>query len=155
MAQGCELLIADEPTTALDVTIQAQIIELLKTLCQTRGISIIFISHDIELVAQISDRIMVMYGGMEMELNSSQKVTNNPGHPYTRALLASSPRFGSHYTQERLTSIPGKIGEGIAEGCPFAPRCVQAKEQCFTELPPLAVKGSYEIRCWLEEKNGS
>jgi len=153
LAQGCELLIADEPTTALDVTIQKQIIDLLKTLRRTRGITIIFISHDIELVAEISDRIMVMYGGMEMELNSSQEILNNPGHPYTKALLASSPRFGSHYSQERLSAIPGKIGDGTEAGCPFAPRCVQAKDQCFNELPPLAVSGSLEIRCNLPGKS--
>jgi peptide/nickel transport system permease protein len=109
LAQGCELLIADEPTTALDVTIQKQIVDLLKTLRRTRGISIIFISHDIELVAEISDRIMVMYGGMVMESDASAEITGSPRHPYTRALLASSPRFGSHYAQQRLPAIPGKV----------------------------------------------
>jgi peptide/nickel transport system permease protein len=150
LAQGCELLIADEPTTALDVTIQKQIVELLKTLRRTRDISIIFISHDIDLVAEISDRIMVMYGGMEMELASSEDVINNPKHPYTRALLASSPRFGSHYSLGRLSAIPGKVSElGENEtGCSFAPRCSQATDKCHTETPSLARIDGHEVFCW-------
>jgi peptide/nickel transport system permease protein len=150
LAQGCELLIADEPTTALDVTIQKQIVELLKTLRRTRGISIIFISHDIDLVAEISDRIMVMYGGMEMELGPSDDIVNNPKHPYTRALLASSPRFGSHYSQGRLSAIPGKVSDlgEDAVGCPFAPRCSQAAEKCRAETPPLSQIEGHEVYCW-------
>jgi peptide/nickel transport system permease protein len=147
LAQGCELLIADEPTTALDVTIQKQIVELLKTLRRTRGISIIFISHDIELVAEISDRIMVMYGGMVME--SAADIVNDPKHPYTKALLASSPRFGSHYSQGRLPAIPGKVS-GAGEnpvGCPFAPRCTQAGPECTAAVPPLVVADNRELRC--------
>ncbi|MCL2127933.1 MAG: dipeptide/oligopeptide/nickel ABC transporter ATP-binding protein, partial [Treponema sp.] len=120
----------------------------LKTLRRTRGISIIFISHDIELVAEISDRIMVMYGGMEMELAASDSILENPKHPYTKALLASSPGFGSHYTQGRLQAIPGKVSGGEDPGCPFAPRCALAANQCFAELPPLAKTGGGELRCW-------
>jgi len=150
LAQGCELLIADEPTTALDVTIQKQIVELLKTLRRTRGISIIFISHDIDLVAEISDKIMVMYGGMEMELGPSDDIVNNPKHPYTRALLASSPRFGSHYSQGRLSAIPGKVSDPGTDivGCPFAPRCSQATEKCRETTPPLAKIDGHEAACW-------
>jgi peptide/nickel transport system permease protein len=150
LAQGCELLIADEPTTALDVTIQKQIVELLKTLRRTRGISIIFISHDIELVAEISDRIMVMYGGMEMELGPSEDIINNPKHPYTKALLASSPRFGSHYSFARLSAIPGKVSDLGADsgGCPFAPRCSQAEEHCRLTTPPLTKIEGHEVCCW-------
>jgi peptide/nickel transport system permease protein len=149
LAQGCELLIADEPTTALDVTIQKQIVELLRTLRRTRGISIIFISHDIELVAEISDRIMVMYGGMVMESTAAADIITGPKHPYTKALLASSPRFGSHYSQGRLPAIPGKVsgaGEN-PDGCPFAPRCTQAKPECSAAIPPLVVAGNREMRC--------
>ncbi|MDR0456674.1 MAG: ATP-binding cassette domain-containing protein [Treponema sp.] len=151
-----ELLIADEPTTALDVTIQKQIVELLKTLRRSRGISIIFISHDIELVAEISDRIMVMYGGMVMESGAAADITGNAQHPYTKALLASSPRFGSHYSQGRLPAIPGKVSDstGNETGCPFAPRCSQAQPECYKELPPLAVSGSREIRCILSVTPG-
>jgi len=150
LAQGCELLIADEPTTALDVTIQKQIVELLKTLRRTRGISIIFISHDIDLVAEISDRIMVMYGGMEMEAAPSEEIINNPKHPYTKALLASSPRFGSHYSLGRLSAIPGKVSDPATEitGCPFAPRCSQAVEKCHQTTPPLSKIEGHEVGCW-------
>jgi peptide/nickel transport system permease protein len=144
-----ELLIADEPTTALDVTIQQQIVELLKTLRRSRGISIIFISHDIELVAEISDRIMVMYGGMIMESGAAADIIGSPQHPYTRALLASSPRFGSHYSRGRLPAIPGKVSDPSENGagCPFAPRCSLAQPECYQTLPPLAVSGNHERRC--------
>ena len=149
LAQGCELLIADEPTTALDLTIQKQIVELLKTLRRTRNISIIFISHDIDLVAEISDRIMVMYGGLAMEAANTAEITNNPRHPYTSALLAASPRFGSHYSKERLLTIPGKVSDPAnpESGCPFAPRCSQAKFECTRAVPQLRTESGREIRC--------
>ncbi|MDR0316676.1 MAG: ATP-binding cassette domain-containing protein [Treponema sp.] len=183
LAQGCELLIADEPTTALDVTIQKQIVELLKTLRRTRHISIIFISHDIDLVAEISDRIMVMYGGLEMEAGAAADITAGPRHPYTSALLAASPRFGSHYSKERLLTISGRVtdpaqkqhtsrrsvflelirrglgqvsatvtaeSEGSARpelGCPFAPRCSQARDECSAGIPPLRTENGRELRC--------
>ena len=147
LAQGCELLIADEPTTALDVTIQKQIIELLKSLQKARGISVIFISHDIDLVAEISSRILVMYGGLLMELNASKEIIARPRHPYTKALLASSPRFGSHYSQGRLPVIPGRPGGHSDAGCPFAPRCAAAKPECFAQLPPIEKHETQEIRC--------
>jgi len=150
LAQGCELLIADEPTTALDLTIQKQIVELLKTLRRKRNISIIFISHDIDLVAEISDRIMVMYGGLIMESASAAEITNNPRHPYTTALLAASPRFGSHYSKERLLTIPGKVSDPAnpQPGCPFAPRCEKAGSECAREIPALQIKDGHELRCY-------
>jgi len=149
LAQGCELLIADEPTTALDLTIQKQIVELLKTLRKTRNISIIFISHDIDLVAEISDRIMVMYGGLVMESGSADEIINNPRHPYTIALLAASPRFGSHYSRERLLTIPGKVTDPANPeiGCPFAPRCAQEREECMKSIPSLKEENGRELRC--------
>jgi peptide/nickel transport system permease protein len=149
LAQGCELLIADEPTTALDLTIQKQIVELLKNLRGTRNISIIFISHDIDLVAEISDRIMVMYGGLAMESGTAAEITNNPRHPYTKALLAASPRFGSHYSKERLLTIPGKVTDPSSpeSGCPFAPRCTEAAPECSLAIPSLQTKDGHEIRC--------
>ena len=139
LAQGCELLIADEPTTALDVTIQKQIITLLRSLRASRHISIIFISHDIDLVAEISDRIMVMYGGTAMESGPSKELLNSPLHPYTTALLAASPTFGSHYSREKLLTIPGRVPDPVRpeNGCPFAPRCTQALPECSREIPPL------------------
>jgi peptide/nickel transport system permease protein len=166
LAQGCELLIADEPTTALDVTIQKQIVGLLKGLRESRGISIIFISHDIDLVAEISSRIMVMYGGLIMESGPVELFTAGeqsrkdaaaaklPGpaavHPYTRALLAASPRFGSHYSRSRLSTIPGKVVDPAAPppGCPFAPRCAEAAAECEAAIPPLRIRGNHELRCF-------
>ncbi|MCL2440657.1 MAG: dipeptide/oligopeptide/nickel ABC transporter permease/ATP-binding protein [Treponema sp.] len=149
LAQGCELLIADEPTTALDLTIQKQIVELLKKLHRTRNISIIFISHDIGLVAEMSDRIMVMYGGLIMETGSVNEIINDPRHPYTIALLAASPNFGSHYSKEYLLTIPGKVSDPTAPepGCPFAPRCAQAGEECMQSIPQLQSINGREIRC--------
>jgi len=132
LAQNCSLLIADEPTTALDVTIQAQIVELLADLRKTRKLSIIFISHNIDLVASLCDRIIVMYGGLIMEQGSSAQIIENPRHPYTKALLASSPKFGSHYMDGKLTAISGRVTDPAnpEPGCPFAPRCSLATEKC-------------------------
>jgi peptide/nickel transport system permease protein len=152
LAQGCELLVADEPTTALDVTIQKQIVELLKTLRQNRKISIIFISHDIDLVAGISDRILVMYGGLVMEAAASETIVTNAAHPYPKALLAASPRFGSHYTTERLKVIPGRVADPVnpEPGCPFAPRCTEASSGgiCGGGIPPLIeIEDGHSFRC--------
>ncbi len=135
LAQGCELLIADEPTTALDVTIQAQIVALLLDLREKRNLSIIFISHDIDLVAEISDRIIVMYGGKIMESGSAKEICSAPKNPYTQALLAASPKFGQHYKNSALASISGKVVDpkNPPPGCPFAPRCSFAKSECDEE----------------------
>ena len=132
LAQGCELLIADEPTTALDVTIQAQIVSLLADLRKTRNLSIIFISHNIDLVASLCDNIIVMYGGLIMERGTSDDIMHRARHPYTQALLASSPQFGTHYSTQKLISIPGRVTDPAhpEPGCPFAPRCAYAKEDC-------------------------
>ena len=132
LAQGCQLLIADEPTTALDVTIQAQIVSLLANLRKTRNLSIIFISHNIDLVAGLCDNIIVMYGGLIMEKGSSEEIMRHAKHPYTQALLASSPKFGSHYSTEKLVSIPGRVTDPAhpEPGCPFAPRCQYSKDEC-------------------------
>ena len=105
LAQNCQLLIADEPTTALDVTIQSQIVSLLLRLKEERGLSIIFISHNIDLVARISDRIAVMYRGQIKECGRPEEIMKSPKHPYTKALLSALPDFGSHYTKERMYSI--------------------------------------------------
>ncbi|MDR2158849.1 MAG: ABC transporter ATP-binding protein [Treponema sp.] len=159
LAQGCELLIADEPATALDVTIQKQIVELLKSLRQRRAISIIFISHDIDLVAELSDRIMVMYGGLVMEAGPRSAVAGAGAHPYTRALLAAAPRFGSHYSRGRLRTIPGRVADPARPepGCPFAPRCPLAAPACVRGIPPLRplqgedpAAGIHETRCLMD-----
>ena len=132
LAQNCDLLIADEPTTALDVTIQAQIVELLADLRKTRKLSIIFISHNIDLVASLCDRIIVMYGGLIMETGPSKEIIENPRHPYTKALLASSPKFGTSYRNHELHPISGRVTDPAKPeaGCPFAPRCSLASEKC-------------------------
>ena len=132
LAQNCDLLIADEPTTALDVTIQAQIVELLADLRKTRKLSIIFISHNIDLVASLCDRIIVMYGGLIMETGPSKEIIENPRHPYTKALLASSPKFGTSYRDHELHAISGRVTDPAKPeaGCPFAPRCSLASEKC-------------------------
>ncbi|MDR1949144.1 MAG: ATP-binding cassette domain-containing protein [Spirochaetaceae bacterium] len=158
LAQGCELLIADEPTTALDVTIRKQIVDLLKTLRAARRISILFISHDIDLVADISGRIMVMYGGLVMESGTTEAITGSSRHPYTQALLAASPRFGSHYSRERLVSIPGRVTDPAnpGRGCPFAPRCTRTLGDCREAIPPLLMNGEgHELRCFLPSGEGS
>ena len=146
LAQGCELLIADEPTTALDVTIQAQIVSLLVRLQKERGLSVIFISHNIDIVSRIADRIIVMYGGKVMEEGSAESIVNTPRHPYTKALLASSANFGMHYTKERMKSIPGKVCDPSApeRGCPFAPRCAFVRSSCATDgrsCPEMKIDG--------------
>src|SRR5574344_325478 len=132
LAQGCELLIADEPTTALDVTIQAQIVSLLLDLQKRRSLSIIFISHNIDLVSEICDDIIVMYGGIIMEKGSAAQITSSPKNPYTKALLAATPKLGTHYTGGRLNSIPGKVTDPVTPepGCPFAPRCSSCTDSC-------------------------
>ena len=168
LAQGCELLIADEPTTALDVTIQKQIVAVIESLRKSRGLSIIFISHDIDLVTDISDRVLVMYGGLLMESASSKIISGGEArHPYTRALLAAIPGFGSHYSREKLQVIPGKVLDPAnpGRGCPFAPRCQfsasraanqTADFDCIQKLPPLIALSNdgnsevHECRCVLE-----
>jgi peptide/nickel transport system permease protein len=148
IAQGCELLIADEPTTAMDAVIQRQIVDLLKTLRRTRRISIIFISHDIDLVAGISDRMLVMYGGLLMEAAATRDILSGAAHPYTKALLAASPRFGSHYDTNRLKIIPGKVADlaNPESGCPFAPRCAEIGDECQWATPPMVELETVGIR---------
>jgi len=148
IAQGCELLIADEPTTAMDAVTQRQIVDLLKTLRRTRRISIIFISHDIDLVAGISDRMLVMYGGLLMEAAATRDILSGAAHPYTKALLAASPRFGSHYDTNRLKIIPGKVADPAnpESGCPFAPRCTEIGDECQWATPPMVELETVGIR---------
>ncbi len=132
LAQGCKILIADEPTTALDVTIQAQIVSLLLRLREERGLSIIFISHDINLVSKISDRVLVMYGGKIVEVSDSKSLLENPRHPYTRALVASIPSFGTHHTLSKMAFIRGRVQDPASDwkGCPFFSRCDHALDVC-------------------------
>lgn len=135
LAQGCKLLIADEPTTALDVSTQAEVVDLLMRLRKEKALSIIFISHNIDVVSRIADRIAVMYGGKVMEVGEKDNILRRPRHPYTRALLASSPKMGEHYTGGHMGTIPGRIADPAnpAPGCPFAPRCKDAHTECQKE----------------------
>ena len=152
LAGNPRLLIADEPTTALDVTIQAQIIELLLKLRKTRKMGIIFISHDLDLVARIADRILVLYGGLVMEEAGAEQLYSRPSHPYSRGLLHALPAFGSHYSTDQLHTIPGTVPNPIhpEPGCPFAPRCDRAQERCIEEIPPLEIMNSEgeKLRCF-------
>lgn len=151
------LLIADEPTTALDVTIQAQIMELMKNLQKRFGTSIILITHNMGLVADMADDIAVMYMGKIVEKGSKEQVFNEPGHPYTQALLKSVPvlGMGSH---KRLEPIRGSTPDllNMHEGCEFMPRCDYCTEKCKTLPPEINIGNSHFVRCWKEEKiNGS
>ncbi len=155
LASNPNLLIADEPTTALDVTIQAEIVGLLKELKKKRKLAVIFITHDIELVSRLADRIIVMYNGLIMEDNTAQNIINYPYHPYTLGLIKSLPIFGNHYSTHKLVSIPGTVPDPVSPepGCPFAPRCPMVKSDCRLDLPKLGRKdGSY--RCILDGPKG-
>jgi peptide/nickel transport system ATP-binding protein len=157
MAMSCDpkLLIADEPTTALDVTIQAQILDLMRNLKEKKGTSIIFITHDLGVVAEMCDRVIVMYAGQIIEEAPVRELFRNPQHPYTRGLMASIPSMD--HEQRRLYSIRGTVPHPSAmpPGCRFAPRCDFAREAC-RESPPLrAVGEGHQVRCWLAEKGGA
>ena len=149
------LLIADEPTTALDVTVQAQILRLLASLQEELGTAILLITHDLGVVAQTADRVLVMYGGQIVEEAPVAPLFSEPRHPYTEGLLQAVPEL--YRRRARLAEIPGSVPHAAAwpEGCRFRPRCPYAWERCF-EPPPL-VRGSAEgpvrqDRCWLEEE---
>ncbi len=139
MALSCEpdLLIADEPTTALDVTIQAQILELLADLRRRLGMAIVLITHDLGVVAEVCDRVVVMYAGQVREQGPVEAIFHDPHDPYTQGLLASIPRLGRH--TERLAVIPGTVPSATAwpEGCRFHPRCPFAWDLCVRQPPPL------------------
>ena len=141
MALACrpKLLIADEPTTALDVTIQAQIMELLRRLQKEQGMSMILITHDIGLIAQMTDRVLVMYAGQVVECAQTRELFAHPAHPYTRALLRAVPHADGMV--EQLNGIPGSVPEHYGEmvGCRFAGRCPYADARCNQAQPMRAV----------------
>jgi peptide/nickel transport system ATP-binding protein len=146
-----QILIADEPTTALDVTIQAQILELLDRLQDELGMAVLLITHDLGVVAGTADRVLVMYAGEIVETATTTELFARPQHPYTEGLMASIPRLEGART--RLRSIPGSVPAATAwpAGCRFHPRCPYAWEKCRTQAPPLleAGSGSHAARCWL------
>ena len=153
MALACEpeLLIADEPTTALDVTIQAQILALLKRLKEEMGLAVLFITHNLGIVAQTTERVAVMYAGVIMEQAPTPELYKNPAHPYTRNLLAAVPRLDfRHPPGERLAAIHGQVPslEAPPPGCLFQDRCPEAREQCLEEPPWVEIGPGHMVRCW-------
>jgi oligopeptide transport system ATP-binding protein len=158
MALSCmpQILIADEPTTALDVTIQAQIVELVKRLRDELGMAIIWITHDLGVVAGLAERVVVMYSGYIMEQALVKDLYETPRHPYTLGLLGSLPRVDM-LREERLVSIEGMPPDLIAlpEGCPFAARCDFAIDRCLHENPKLeSIAPGHKIACWIDVETG-
>jgi len=150
---GPRLLIADEPTTALDRDTQSKILALLKDINRDMGTSILFISHDIEVINELSDRVLVMYSGRIIEEGNTGEVFSNPAHEYTRGLLNSVP--SAFMRGKALAAIPGKIPsleEGRPPGCPFHPRCAKAMPECKRDFPPARKIGAtHTTRCILGE----
>lgn len=158
MALACkpQLLIADEPTSALDVTIQAQVLELMKRLRDKYETSMLMITHDLGIVAEICDTVAVMYAGQDVEYAEKRELYLNPLHPYTKGLFACIPDLS--IVQDRLVPIPGMVPNPtiVPKGCPFAPRCSFAKEKCFENIPPVVqVNQDHRVRCFLYEEKGN
>ena len=153
MALSCkpQLLIADEPTTALDVTTQAQILHLIKELKEKHNTSVILITHDMGVVAEVADYAIVMYAGHVVEYNSVEKLFENPLHPYTRGLLKAIPRFDRDV--EELFTIPGSVPSllNMPKGCRFADRCPYCEERCREQEPPQFDVGDGNVKCWRYE----
>ena len=150
------LLIADEPTTSLDLTIQAQYLNLLRELQREHGLALIFITHNLGIVAKMCDQLAVMYAGRVVESGSVSRVFNAPAHPYTRALLGSIPHMGD--PSQRLTAIAGQPPDlaALPPGCSFASRCPQAFDRCRSEAPPAVIPGDGRMaRCWLAGEVGA
>lgn len=157
IAMACrpKLLIADEPTTALDVTIQAQILDLMNGLKEELNTATLLITHDLGVVAEMADRVIVMYYGQIVEDTDVRTLFKNPQHPYTIGLLNSIPNIDTEF-EERLEPIEGNVPNigVISEGCPFRFRCTKAFDKCSEVNPPLFENGGHSVRCWLQEKGG-
>ena len=152
MALACRprVLLADEPTTALDVTIQAQILDLIRDLQKETGTAVLLITHDLGVVAEMADRVLVMYAGSKVEEGSAEEIFDFPTHPYTRGLMDAMPHLGTT-NGARLAEIPGVVPALNARppGCAFAPRCTLATERCHASPPPLrGIGGTHSIACW-------
>ncbi len=149
-----KLVILDEPTSALDVSIQAQIMNLLKKLKREMGLSMIFITHDIALASDLSDRIAVMYAGQVVEIGSAEQVLLEPKHPYTQKLLAATPRLRADITPEFIPGAPPDLASP-PQGCRFHPRCPYVMDRCRREEPPdFEVDGGRYVKCWLYGEEG-
>jgi peptide/nickel transport system ATP-binding protein len=156
MALACnpKLLIADEPTTALDVTIQAQILSLLKKINRDLKTSILFITHDLGVVAQMCDRVIVMYAGQIVEMGTVEELLEHPCHPYTKGLLRSIPKLEE--TRRRLDTIPGTVPQlgKMPVGCRFSPRCTQATDECNQEPAMIESGFDHYAKCWYAGSEG-
>ena len=153
LAAGPRLLVADEPTTALDVTVQKQILELLGRLRSELGLTLLFITHDLGVVAQVADRLAVMYAGRIVEEGPVRDVLRRPRHPYTEGLLRASPRLRRH----KLEPIPGAVPrlDALPPGCAFEPRCPYRREECSLAVPELRIAGpGHRARCILVQEGG-
>ncbi len=157
LSGGPRLIIADEPTTNLDVTIQAQYLDLLKELQQETGVAVIFVTHNLGIVARMCERLAVMYAGKIVEAGTVRELFNHPKHPYTKALLGAMPKLGS---KEKLFAIPGQPPDlaHLPSGCAFHPRCPEALPRCAGEAPgETRLSATWRARCWLaaqEAKEG-
>jgi oligopeptide/dipeptide ABC transporter ATP-binding protein len=154
MALSCnpKLLIADEPTTALDVTIQAQILELMQELKDRINTAVLFITHDLSVIAEMADRVIVMYAGKVVEEADVETLFHTPQHPYTQGLIGSRPSVDTE--RVRLDYIPGNVPNPLEMpgGCPFHPRCPHAMDICMGVMPPeRKLKAGHTVRCWLHE----
>lgn len=156
LACSPEILIADEPTTALDVTIQAQIVDLVKKIRSELGMSIIWITHDLGVVANLAQRVIVMYAGFMIENLLVNELYSNPQHPYTLGLLASLPRMDQRSSRTKLATIPGvpPVLRQQPQGCPFKPRCTFAVERCRQPPPLYNVSPSHQVACWIDPQTG-
>ena len=161
MALACNphVLLADEPTTALDVTIQAQILDLILELQERLGTAVVLITHDLGVVAETAQRVIVMYGGKKVEEAPVEEIFENPLHPYTQGLLAAVPHLaamsGQTPTRQRLKEIPGIVPAlvNLPKGCTFAPRCPFASDECRNEFPPYELKRpGHSVACWHADK---
>jgi oligopeptide/dipeptide ABC transporter ATP-binding protein len=153
MAVACQppLLLADEPTTALDVSVQAQVLDLLAELTSDLGIALVLISHDLGVVSSVADRVAVMYAGRVVEQSAAIPLFDAPRHPYTAALLESISEVGDLARDAPLPTIPGAPPDlrALPPGCPFAPRCPRSRDRCVQEMPPLAAdRPDREVACW-------
>jgi peptide/nickel transport system ATP-binding protein len=148
LAANPRLIIADEPTTALDVSIQAQIIQLIKRLCRDHGTAVMLVTHDMGVIAETADRVAVMYAGRIVEIGPVADVIHRPAHPYTIGLMGSIPSIAAERSQ--LAQIDGTMPrlDAVPAGCPFHPRCPFAFDRCSRELPELELVGSTHAACW-------
>ncbi|TNF55555.1 MAG: ABC transporter ATP-binding protein [Burkholderiales bacterium] len=151
LAAEPQLIVADEPTTALDVSIQAQIISLLKTICRERGAAVMLITHDMGVIAETCDRVAVMYAGRVAEIGPVHEVINHPAHPYTRGLMGCIPDMAAD--RERLHQIDGAMPRlnAIPRGCAFNPRCERSFDRCHDQRPELMPAGATRAACWLHD----